>query len=57
MRQVEINSQSMEEYRKQLEQLGASFDLVARRIVTQEANLGWKKVKQLTPVGKASEPG
>lgn len=56
MRQVEINSQSMEEYRKQLEQLGASFDLVARRIVTQEANLGWKKVKQLTPVGKHPNP-
>lgn len=56
MRQVEINSQAMEEYRKQLEQLGASFDAVARRIVTQEANFGLRKAKQLTPVGKHPNP-
>lgn len=56
MRQVDVNSQAMEKYREQLEQLGASFDAVARRIVTQEANLGWRKVKQLTPVGKHPNP-
>ena len=54
--QAEANKQAMEEYRKQLEQLGASFDVSARRVVSQWAEMGLREVKRLTPVGDHPNP-